>query len=35
MKLIWNDFEIKYYHFNGASDQANTSGDTYFYIGLG
>ena len=35
MKLIWNDFEIKYYHSQSAIDQANTSGGTYFYIGLG
>ena len=35
MKLIWNDFEIKYYHYGGAADQANASDAIYFYIGLG
>lgn len=35
MKLIWNDFEIKYYHHGGAADQANASDAIYFYIGLG
>lgn len=35
MKLIWNDFEIKYYHHGDAAGQANASDAIYFYIGLG